>query len=95
MAKYLVNHHRPQVRMSNVVILSPYREQRSKISELLKGAYDEIQVTTVTKSQGNLAFLITHCRRRKAVVSALVWLSIGQFVDNLKITHLSAALHLG
>ena len=38
--------------MSDVVILSPYREQRSKITELLKGAYDDIQVTTVTKSQG-------------------------------------------
>ena len=38
--------------MSDVVILSPYREQRSKITELLKGAYEDIQVTTVTKSQG-------------------------------------------
>ena len=38
--------------MSDVVILSPYREQRSKITQLLKGAYDDIQVTTVTKSQG-------------------------------------------
>lgn len=35
-----------------MVILSPYREQRSKITELLKGAYEDIQVTTVTKSQG-------------------------------------------
>jgi len=49
-AKYLVNHYK--VRMSDVVILTPYREQRSKISELLKGAYDDIQVTTVIKSQG-------------------------------------------
>ena len=40
--------------MSDVVILSPYREQRSKITELLKGAYDDIQVTTVTKSQGKM-----------------------------------------
>ena len=40
--------------MSDVVILSPYREQRSKITELLKGAYEEIQVTTVTKSQGKV-----------------------------------------
>ena len=38
--------------MSDVVILSPYREQRSKITGLLKGAYDDIQVTTVIKSQG-------------------------------------------
>lgn len=51
-AKYLVNRFRPRVSMSDVVILSPYREQRSKITELLKGAYDDIQVTTVTKSQG-------------------------------------------
>ena len=49
-AKYLVNHYK--VRMSDVVILTPYREQRSKISELLKGAYEDIQVTTVIKSQG-------------------------------------------
>ena len=40
--------------MSDVVILSPYREQRSKITELLKGAYEDIQVTTVTKSQGKM-----------------------------------------
>jgi len=50
-AKYLVNHYK--VRMSDVVILTPYREQRSKISELLKGAYEDIQVTTVIKSQGS------------------------------------------
>jgi len=49
-AKYLVNRYK--VRMSDVVILTPYREQRSKISELLKGAYEDIQVTTVIKSQG-------------------------------------------
>ncbi|XP_078348623.1 3'-5' exoribonuclease HELZ2-like isoform X2 [Oculina patagonica] len=52
-AKYLVNRYGPRVRMSDVVILSPYREQRSKITEFLKGAYDDIQVTTVTKSQGS------------------------------------------
>ncbi|XP_068675109.1 3'-5' exoribonuclease HELZ2-like isoform X2 [Montipora foliosa] len=52
-AKHIANHYRPQVRMSDVVILSPYREQRSKISERLKGAYEEILVTTVTKSQGS------------------------------------------
>ncbi|XP_068761024.1 3'-5' exoribonuclease HELZ2-like isoform X3 [Montipora capricornis] len=52
-AKHIVNQYRPQVRMSEVVILSPYREQRSKISERLKGAYEEISVTTVTKSQGS------------------------------------------
>ncbi|XP_068761003.1 3'-5' exoribonuclease HELZ2-like isoform X3 [Montipora capricornis] len=51
-AKHIVNQYRPQLRMSEVVILSPYREQRSKISERLKGAYKEISVTTVTKSQG-------------------------------------------
>ena len=38
--------------MSDVAILSHYREQQSKITELLKGAYGDIQVTTVTKSQG-------------------------------------------
>ena len=53
-AKYLVNHYK--VRMSDVVILTPYREQRSKISELLKGAYEDIQVTTVIKSQGTEFF---------------------------------------
>ena len=42
------------MRMSDVVILSPYREQRSKITELLKGAYEDIKVTTVTKSQGKV-----------------------------------------
>ena len=50
-AKYLVNRYN-SVRKSDVVILSPYREQRSKISELLRGAYDDIHVTTITKSQG-------------------------------------------
>ena len=40
------------MRKSDVVILSPYREQRSKINELLKGAYEDIKVTTITKSQG-------------------------------------------
>ena len=40
------------MRKSDVVILSPYREQRSKITELLKGAFEDIKVTTITKSQG-------------------------------------------
>ncbi|KAJ7378403.1 helicase [Desmophyllum pertusum] len=52
-AKYVVNRYRPQVRMSDLVILSPYREQRIKITELLTGAYADIQVTTITKSQGS------------------------------------------
>ena len=60
MAKHLVNHYRPQVAMSDVVVLSPYREQRSKITELLKGAYEKIQVTTIIKSQG------------KAVISSVI-----------------------
>ena len=51
-AKHLVNRYVAHVRKSDVVILSPYREQRSKINELLKGAYEDIKVTTITKSQG-------------------------------------------
>ena len=51
-AKHLVNRYVAHVRKSDVVILSPYREQRSKITELLKGAYEDIKVTTITKSQG-------------------------------------------
>lgn len=52
-AKHLVNRYVSHVRRSDVVILSPYREQRSKITELLKGAYEDIKVTTITKSQGS------------------------------------------
>ena len=51
-AKHLVNRYEAHVRKSDVVILSPYREQRSKITELLKGAFEDIKVTTITKSQG-------------------------------------------
>ena len=51
-AKHLVNRYVAHVQKSDVVILSPYREQRSKITELLKGAYEDIKVTTITKSQG-------------------------------------------
>ena len=51
-AKHIANQYRPHVRMSGVVMLPPYRVQRSKISERLKGAYEEILVTTVTKGQG-------------------------------------------
>ena len=53
-----MNRYKPHVRMSDVVILSPYREQRSKITELLKGAYENVPVTTVTKSQGKA--LLSH-----------------------------------
>ncbi|KAL9956676.1 hypothetical protein ACROYT_G038193 [Oculina patagonica] len=40
---------------SKVVILSPYREQRSRISDALKGVFrcKDILVTTITKSQGS------------------------------------------
>ena len=44
---------------SKVVILSPYREQRSKISESLKKVYrcKNIPVMTIVKSQGKTHFL--------------------------------------
>ena len=38
--------------MKDVVIISPYREQRNKLIEHLKGAFEGIEVTTVAKSQG-------------------------------------------
>ena len=41
--------------MKDVVVVSPYREQRSKLSEQLRGAYEGIVVTTVAKSQGECA----------------------------------------
>ena len=63
-AKHLVNRYVAHVQKSDVVILSPYREQRSKISELLKGAYEDIKVTTITKSQGK-------AMTRKAIVRRL------------------------
>ena len=46
------------VEPSKVVILSPYREQRSKISESLKegGRCKDIPVNTIAKSQGKTAF---------------------------------------
>ena len=48
---------------SKVVILSPYREQRSKISKSLKKVYwcKDIPVTTIEKSQGKINFLCFHC----------------------------------
>ncbi|XP_068674394.1 3'-5' exoribonuclease HELZ2-like [Montipora foliosa] len=52
-AEHIANQYRTHVRMSDVVMLSPYRVQRSKISQPPKGAYEEILVTTVTKSQGS------------------------------------------
>ena len=52
MSKCLVNKY--QVPKTDIVILSPYREQRSRISDRLKGAYGDILVTTVVKSQGKL-----------------------------------------
>ena len=45
---------------SKIVILSPYREQRSKISESLKKVYwcKNIPVTTIVKSQGKIHFFV-------------------------------------
>ena len=43
----------------SIVILTPYREQRQRISDALKkGKYKEILVTTITKSQGNLQLVV-------------------------------------
>ncbi|KAJ7378386.1 helicase [Desmophyllum pertusum] len=54
--------HKNGVRASDVVILSPYREQRSRISAALQGVFKckEIPVTTIAKSQGNKNLLIHH-----------------------------------
>ena len=63
--------YKNNVDASKVVILSPYREQRSKISESLKKWYrcKDIPVTTIVKSQGkihlfvvSLYFVITSTR---------------------------------
>ena len=45
-----------KVDASKVAILSPYREQQSKISGSLKKVYrcKDILVTTITKSQGKI-----------------------------------------
>ena len=51
-AKYLVNQY--TVSKRNIVILSSYRDQRSKIAKELKAVYEDIEVTTVTKSQGTI-----------------------------------------
>ena len=61
MARSLV--YRYDVDASKVVILSPYREQRSKISESLKKVYrcKDIPVTTIVKSQGKFTFLCFLC----------------------------------
>ncbi|XP_020604469.1 helicase with zinc finger domain 2-like [Orbicella faveolata] len=47
--------YKHNVDASKVVILSPYREQRSKINESLKNVYrcKDIPVTTIVKSQGS------------------------------------------
>ena len=52
-SKYLVNQY--TVSKKDIVILSSYRDQRSKIAKKLKGAYEDIEVTTVTKSQGKIS----------------------------------------
>ena len=47
------------VHPESIVILTPYREQRQRISDALKkGKYKEILVTTITKSQGNLQLVV-------------------------------------
>ena len=51
-SKYLVNQYKKK---KDIVILSSYRDQRSKIAKKLKGAYEDIEVTTVTKSQGKIS----------------------------------------
>ena len=51
-AKYIVDHYGKHVSKSNVAVLTPYRQQLNEISKLLKGPYEDILVTTVTKSQG-------------------------------------------
>jgi len=50
--------YKHNVDASKVVILSPYREQRSKINESLKNVYrcKDIPVTTIVKSQGKIKF---------------------------------------
>ena len=58
-AKYIVNQYGKNVGKSNVAVLTPYRQQLNEISKRLKGTYEEILVTTVTKSQGK-AFLIIY-----------------------------------
>ena len=58
-AKYIVNRYEKHVRKSNVVVLTPYRQQLNEISKLLKGPYEDILVTTITKSQGKaLSFVL-------------------------------------
>ncbi|XP_067043097.1 3'-5' exoribonuclease HELZ2-like isoform X4 [Acropora muricata] len=52
-AKCIVNQYGKHVRKSNVAVLTPYRQQLNEISKRLKGAYEEILVTTITKSQGS------------------------------------------
>jgi len=52
-AKYIVNQYGKHVHKSNVAVLTPYRQQLNEISKRLKGPYEGILVTTVTKSQGS------------------------------------------
>ena len=57
-AKYIVNQYGEHVCKSNVAVLTPYRQQLNEISKRLKGAYQEILVTTVIKSQGKQYLLL-------------------------------------
>ena len=62
-AKYIVNQYGKHVRKSNVAVLTPYRQQLNEISKRLKGPYEEILVTTITKSQGKaFIIIIIFCR---------------------------------
>ena len=48
-----------RVHQKNIAILSPYREQRQRISDALKKeTCKEVLVTTITKSQGNLQLVL-------------------------------------
>ena len=48
-----------RVHQKNIAILSPYREQRQRISDALKEeTCKEVLVTTITKSQGNLQLVV-------------------------------------
>ena len=78
--------YKNKVDASKVVILSPYREQRSKISESLKTVYrcKDIPVTTIVKSQGKIHlfvvssyFVITstrNCNITDIITNASTWL---------------------
>lgn len=48
-----------RVHQKNIAILSPYREQRQRLSDALKKeTCKEVLVTTITKSQGNLQLVL-------------------------------------